>query len=82
MPVLGTIIGAAVGAFVGWIASLFDDEDDLMQTRTLKMTLAGASKSYYDWAKLTSADGWTSQTTFGEDGSLYRVYLSWRVSSA
>ena len=82
MPVLGTIIGAVVGVVAAWIISLFDNPDDFMPTRTLKMTLAAASKSYYDWAKLTSAAGWPSQVTFGEDGSRYRVDLSWKVSTA
>ena len=84
LPVLGTIIGAVVGAVVGWIISLFDDADDIMQTRTLQMTLAAASKSYYDEAELTSAAGWTPENPviFGEDGSRYEVYLSWKVSTA
>jgi hypothetical protein len=86
VPVVGAIVGAVVGALVGWIASLFDDEDDIMQVRALTMTLGACTKSYYDWAELTTATGWTlpnpthpKPIRFGEDGSRYEVSLSWRV---
>lgn len=77
VPGLGNIVGAAVGAVIGWLFSLLDD--DPMQVRTLTMTLAAATKSYYDWAKLTTAGGWTNRIWFGEDGSSYDVDLAWRV---
>ena len=78
VPGLGAIAGAIVGALVGWLIGLIDN-DDVMQVRTLQMTLGAATKSYYDWAKLTTPSGWTHTTTFGEDGSHYKVHLAWHV---
>ena len=77
--VLGAVVGAIVGALIGWLISLFDDEDDIMGARVLTMTLASAAKSYYDWAKLTSAGGWPFTLNYKYDGSHYRVKGAYKV---
>ncbi len=79
IPGLGTLIGAVFGLLIGWIISLFDNPDDMIGTRVTMMTLGAATKSYYDWAKLTSAEGWTHTLTFRGDGGHYKVDLSYRI---
>ncbi len=80
--VIGTVVGAIVGALVGWLISLFDNEDEILGTRTLRMTLGAATKSYYDWAKLTSPDGYPFTVTFRGDNSNYRLRGCWRVAAS
>jgi hypothetical protein len=77
--IIGAVVGAVLGLLVGWIISLFDDADDILGAKVLTMTLASAKKSYYDWAQLTSANGWTSKTNFYGDGGHYRVAYGWKV---
>jgi hypothetical protein len=76
---IGAIIGAVVGAFIGWLISLFDNPDDIIGAKPLLMTLASANKSYYDWAKLTSAQGWTDDLVFKGDGGKYKVDVAYKV---
>ena len=84
IPGLGTIIGALVGMLVGyladWLLSLFgDNQDDLIDVEVLTMTLADVRKSYYDWAGLTSAQGWTRTLFMWGDGGRYEVDVAFRV---
>lgn len=77
---LGAVIGAAVGAFIGWILSLFaDNPDDIVGAKVVTMTLAAATKSYYDWAKLTTASGWTKTLAFKGDGGHYNVGIAFKA---
>ena len=78
IPGLGTVIGAVVGALFGWLVSLFHNADDIIGVRTSTMHLGAATKSYYDWAKLTTAAGWTQTLDFHEEGQ-YRVDVGWRL---
>lgn len=84
VPGLGTVIGALVGMLVGyladWLLSLFgDNEDDLIDVEVLTMTLGDVRKSYYDWAGLTSAQGWTRTLFMRGDGGRYEVDVAFRV---
>lgn len=79
IPGLGTVIGAVIGALLGWLISLFNNPDDIVGTRVVTMTLGAATKSYYDWAKLTSPSGWTTSLTFKGDDGLYKVDIAYRV---
>src|SRR5262249_12577933 len=81
IPGLGTVIGAAVGAIIGWLVSLFHNEDDIIGTQTCTMTLATDTKSYYDWAKLTTAEGWTTTLNYSKEGQ-YRLRIGWRAKKA
>jgi uncharacterized membrane protein YeaQ/YmgE (transglycosylase-associated protein family) len=77
---VGTLAGAVVGAFVGWLITLLNgNHDDHIATRVVTMTLASAKKAYYDWAKLTTPEGFTSRMRFSGDGARYDVDLSYRV---
>ena len=77
--ILGAVVGAVVGAIIGWLINLFDNEDDIVGTKVLTMTLASARKSYYDWAKLTTADGWKGLLHYNGDGGHYRVSYGFKV---
>jgi hypothetical protein len=76
---LGAIVGAVIGALVGWIINLFDNADDLLGSRTLTMTLASNTKSYYDWAQLTAPGGYPFQLQYHGDGSHYQVTGAFKV---
>src|SRR5262249_18490292 len=57
---IGAIVGALVGVFIGWLINVVgDNPDDPIGAKAVTMTLAAATKSYYDWAKLTTPEGWT-----------------------
>ena len=43
------------------------------------MTLGACTKSYYDWAKLTTANGWKTTLHFKGDGGRYDVDLAYKV---
>jgi hypothetical protein len=83
---IGGAIGAAVGfiaaavvvAIIAWIVSLFENSDDIIGTQVVTMILAAATKSYYDWAKLTTPEGWTDTLHFKGDGGYYRVRYSFK----
>lgn len=76
---IGAIVGFLVGALVGWLISLFHNTDDIIAVRTLKMTLATYSKSYYDWAKLTAPKGYRDTVKFKGHGARYTVTFSYKV---
>ena len=75
----GAIVGAAIGVFIDWLISLLDNPDDLIRVKALTMTLTSTAKSYYDWAKLTSPQGWTKTIRFKGDGGIYDVDVAYRV---
>jgi hypothetical protein len=77
--VLGAIVGAVVGALIGWIISLFDNEDDIIGAIPVTLSLGAATKSYYDWAKLTSSEGLKTTLHFKGDGGYYRARLRYKV---
>jgi hypothetical protein len=76
---VGAIVGMLFGYLVGWIISWFDNPDDIVGVKTVLMTLASSRKSYYDWAKLTSASGWKTTLHFKGDGGRYDVDCSFKV---
>lgn len=77
---LGAVVGMLVGYLVDWLLNLFgDNEDDLIDVEVLTMTLADVRKSYYDWAGLTSAQGWTRTLFMWGDGGRYEVDVAFRV---
>jgi hypothetical protein len=80
--VVGAAVGAIVGLLIGWIISWFDNPDDIVGARTVTMTLAAATKSYYDWAKLTTPGGWQfpEPLQFNGDGGRYRVNAKYTVA--
>ncbi len=76
----GAIVGAAIGFFIGWLISLLGaNVDDFIQAKALTMTLTASTKSYYDWAKLTSPQGWTKTIRFKGDGGIYDVDVAYRI---
>ncbi len=80
--IIGAIVGFVLAAVILWLISLFDNQDEILGTRILTMTLAAATKSYYDWAKLTSSSGCKFELRYRGDGSNYRVRGCWRVHTA
>jgi hypothetical protein len=76
--VVGTIASAALAALVAWLISLTDNADDIIGTGVVRLDLGACTKSYYDWAKLTSPDGLYDTLHLKEDGN-YRVGVSWKV---
>jgi hypothetical protein len=76
---LGAVVGAAIGGFIGWLVNALDNPDDLVEAKALTMTLTSSTKSYYDWAKLTSPQGWTTTLRFKGDGGVYEVDVAYRV---
>jgi hypothetical protein len=78
---LGAVVGAIVGALIGWIISLFNNPDDIVGVKTVYMTLAASTKSYYDWAQLTAPLGWQHAFDFTRDGH-YRVATSHKIFAA
>ena len=78
---IGTVIGAVFGALISWFIELFDNPDDIVGVKTLQMSLGACTKSYYDWAKLTTAQGLTDTVRFRGDGGRYDVDLSWKVAA-
>ena len=75
----GAIVGAIIGAIIGWLVSLFENKDDIIGTKTVVMTLGACTKSYYDWAKLTTPQGYTHKLHYTGDGAYYRVALAYKV---
>lgn len=78
---IGTIIGAVFGAFIGWFIELFDNPDDIVGVKTVQLGLGACTRSYYDWAKLTTPQGLKSTLFFKGDGGRYEVDLAWKVST-
>jgi hypothetical protein len=59
---------------------LFDNKDDIVGVKPVLMTLASSRRSYYDWAKLTTAEGWKTTLHFKGDGGRYDVDCAFKVS--
>jgi hypothetical protein len=79
--VLAGLVSDAVGSLVGWILGAFDNSDDIVDVVPSKMTLGSCTRSYYDWAKLTSPEGWSFLADFIGDGGHYRVRGTYRVAT-
>lgn len=78
-PALVAVIGAVIERFIAWIKSLFDNPDDIIDTQPWLMTLAAATRSYYDYWKFTSPEGYARTLTFRGAGGKYLVDCSYRV---
>jgi hypothetical protein len=78
---IGTIVGAVFGAFIGWFINWFDNPDDIVGVKTVQLGLGACTRSYYDWAKLTTPQGLKSTLFFKGDGGRYEVDLSWKVAT-
>jgi hypothetical protein len=79
---IGKLIGEAVAwvlnTFLGWLIG--GTRDDLIAVRTLTMSLGAATRSYYDWAKLTTLPHpGTFDVPFRGDGGRYHAYLYFKV---
>ena len=81
IPGLGTIIGAIIGALFGWLINLFDNEDDIIGTRTAVVGLRGAAKSNYDRKGLDSPQGIPFTLDFPDDGH-YQMDCAFRAVKA
>jgi hypothetical protein len=79
--VWGAVIGAAVGAIIGWIINTFDNGDDIIGTKTFVLTLTAATKSYYDWAKLTEPGGMYYLVNYVGDGGHYSMNGCFKVKT-
>jgi hypothetical protein len=77
--IIGAAVGAIVGVLIGWIISLFDNQDDIIGAIPCTFSLGRATKSYYDWLGLTSAEGVKTTLHFKGDGGYYRVRLRYKV---
>jgi hypothetical protein len=77
--VVGVIVGYLVGGLIAWLISLFDNPDDIVGIKTLVMTLGSCKKSYYDWAKLTTSEGFRFTVKFKGDGGKYSMTGSYKV---
>jgi hypothetical protein len=76
--VLGEAVAWIINTFLGWL--LAGTRDDLIAARTFTMSLAAATKSYYDWAKLTTLPHpGTFAVPFFGDGGRYWAYLYFQV---
>ncbi|HLL72569.1 MAG TPA: hypothetical protein VK363_14090 [Pyrinomonadaceae bacterium] len=78
---IGAVVGAVFGALIAWLISLFDNPDDIVGVKTVQLGLGACTKSYYDWAKLTAAQGLKSTLFFKGDDGRYEVDLSWKVAT-
>ena len=78
IPGLGTLIGAAVGAFIGWLVGLFHNDDDVVGSKTRKLTLWHTVRSYYDKYHLATSTG-IPVTLDLKDSGHYRVKGGWRL---
>ena len=77
----GAVIGAVVGAIIGFIINTFDNADDIIGQKTFVMSLGAATKSYYDWAQLTSGNGlYYNVNYYGDDGH-YSMNGRFRVAA-
>ncbi len=78
---IGAIVGIIVGYFLDWIINLFDNKDDIVGVIPVLMTLASSRRSYYDWARLTSAQGWKPKKPlrFNGAGGRYEVDYAFKV---
>ncbi|MBW8814504.1 MAG: hypothetical protein JF588_13845 [Caulobacterales bacterium] len=74
---LGTAIGWLLGALVNWILGFF--QDDIVANHTILLGLGAATKSYYDWAKLTADPPHQFSVDYNGDGGRYRVWFSLSV---
>jgi hypothetical protein len=81
IPGFGTIIGAIIGALFGWLINLFDNEDDIIGTRTAVVGLRGAAKSNYDAKGLDSTQGIQFTLDFPDDGH-YQMDCAFRAVKA
>jgi hypothetical protein len=75
---IGAIVGAVIGAILGWLVSLVNNPDDMLGVKVVQLSLGAATKSYYDWAKLTSPSGLTLNVDFQSDGH-YQVNCGFRL---
>ncbi len=76
---IGALIGAIVGFLVEWVIKWFHNADDIVNVLPVLMTLASPKKSYYDWAKLTTAKGCSTTLHFKGDGGHYEVDIAYKV---
>lgn len=77
---VGLLVGMGIGLFIGWLFE--DNADDLVAVHTVQMGLGACTKSYYDWARLTSAGGAPMTVVFKGDGGRYEVDLAYKVVTA
>lgn len=78
--VLVGIAVAVVVAIIDFLVGLLtENEDEIAKPAALTLTLAAATKSYYDWAKLTATDGLTGVLNYHFDDGHYRVLFGYKV---
>ena len=78
--VLAGIVAGVVVAIIDFLVSLLtDNKDEVARPAVLTLTLAAATKAYYDWAKLTSASGLTGVINYRFDTGHYRVLFGYKV---
>lgn len=78
--VLGALVGALVGVLIDWFLSIIgENQDDLIDIEVVTMPLGACTKSYYDWAKLTSPGGWKKTLFMWGDGGRYEVDVAFKV---
>jgi hypothetical protein len=77
IPGIGTLIGAAIGAFIGWLVGLFHNDDDIVGHKTRHLRLHHATKSYYE-KKDVLGHGKVITIDFKDCGH-YQLTGAWRL---
>lgn len=78
---VGTAVNAAVQQMILEIAALMVimGDDDLIQARSVLLSLAAATKSYYDWTGLNAATPGQWAMDFDGYGGRYRAWFSMKI---
>jgi len=77
---IGGMIGGIIGEFVDWIVRIFDSPDDIIGVKTLRITLAKSTMSYYVSRHLTASGGSARTLDYRGQGGHYLVDVAFVVS--
>jgi hypothetical protein len=75
---LGALIGAAAGLFIGWIIEIFHNNDDIIGSKTVKLTLAKSTMSYYKSRDLVAGSSRTQD--YKGQGGHYLIDVEFKVA--
>jgi hypothetical protein len=75
---LGALVGAAAGLFIGWLIELFHNNDDILGAKTVRLTLAKSTMSYYKSRDLVA--GSTRTLDYKGQGGHYLIDVEFKVA--